>query len=180
MKYRPYIVVALVLAFCQVAGVYASEVEYLSKSDILDGAALPGSGLLVSGQPDADVLDRLADKGYVAVIDMRMADEDRGLDEMQEAQARGLKYFNIQTDGRDGVSFENAAELDAVLSGIDGPVFLHCRSGNRAAALLALRENLNGASAEDSLAFGKQAGLTALADTVETQLAESSEKAEKN
>jgi uncharacterized protein (TIGR01244 family) len=180
MNYGAHFLLALMLAFCQVADVHASEVGYLSKADILHSAALPGSGLLVSGQPDTDVLDKLADEGYVAVIDMRTPGEDRGMDELRETQARGFKYFSIPIDGSDGVNFENAAELDEILSLIDGPVFLHCRSGNRVGALLALRENLNGASPEDSLAFGKQAGLTSLADAVESRLAESTDKAEKN
>ena len=45
-----------------------------------------------SGQPDAAELETLAEKGYVAVIDLRGPGEDRGFDEAAAAEAAGLSY----------------------------------------------------------------------------------------
>jgi len=165
--------IAAGMAAVAVAGVaLAGEpIHALSRSDIVaDGGVVPTEGLLVSGQPDADVFDRLKALGYVAVIDMRTDGEDRGMDEEGAAAERGLTYINLPVAGAEGVSFHNAERLDAILSDIDGPVLLHCGTGNRAAALLALRASLNGASDDEALAVGHQAGLTRMEAVVKDRL----------
>jgi protein tyrosine phosphatase (PTP) superfamily phosphohydrolase (DUF442 family) len=58
------------------------------------------------------------------------------------------------------MSFATAEKLDAILAEADGPVLVHCGSGNRVGALLALRASINGASDEEALELGRQAGLT--------------------
>jgi protein tyrosine phosphatase (PTP) superfamily phosphohydrolase (DUF442 family) len=50
-------------------------------------------------------------------------------------------------------------------------VLIHCSSGNRAGALLALRAKLDGADNESALALGVAAGATRLQDTVKNKLA---------
>jgi hypothetical protein len=47
---------------------------------------------------------------------------------------------------------------------------MHCGSGNRVGAVLALRQSLNGASDEESIQYGKDAGLTRLEDVVRERL----------
>jgi len=103
------------------------------------------------------------DSGYSVVIDMRGPDEDRGMDDFEGAvEATGMEYLAFPVVGADQVSFETAAKLDEVLQGIDGPVLMHCGSGNRVGAVLALRQSLNGAADEESIEFGKDAGMTRL------------------
>jgi protein tyrosine phosphatase (PTP) superfamily phosphohydrolase (DUF442 family) len=72
----------------------------------------------------------------------------------------------------DSISLENARHLDEILSGYDGPVLVHCGSGNRVGALLALRQSLRGADDAEALAYGKSAGLTGLERVVRARLAE--------
>jgi protein tyrosine phosphatase (PTP) superfamily phosphohydrolase (DUF442 family) len=76
--------------------------------------------------------------------------------------------------GADAITYENAAALDAILRATAGPVLLHCATGNRAGALLSLRQHLNGASKKDALALGIEAGMTSpvLRRTVEARLGE--------
>ena len=58
-----------------------------------------------------------------------------------------------------------------MLAKAEGPVIAHCGSGNRVGALYALREHyVRGATPADALAFGKRAGLTALAGKVASVL----------
>lgn len=132
----------------------------------------PLPGITSSAQPDAAALEAIADEGYVAVIDLRGPDEDRGLDEQSAVESLGMRYVSLPVANASALTYENANALDEILSGIDGPVLLHCSTGNRAGALLALRERLNGASAEDALAVGKAGGLTRpeLEATVEERL----------
>ncbi|MBT8079031.1 MAG: hypothetical protein KJO31_10695 [Gammaproteobacteria bacterium] len=148
-------------------------VAHIDAGDVTDAnASLPSAGLLTTGQPGAAMLDAVAAAGFAAVIDFRGTGEDRGIDERQEVTARGMKYFSIPVAGSSDVNFDNAELLDRILGGIDGPVLLHCKSGNRAAAILALREKQNGASAEAALQYGLDAGLTGHRNLVEQRLSE--------
>ncbi|MGI9201695.1 MAG: beta-lactamase hydrolase domain-containing protein [Woeseiaceae bacterium] len=132
----------------------------------------PVDGLTSAGQPDADEFALFAEAGYVAVVDLRGESEDRGLDEPAVLDEVGMQYVALPLSSPDAISFENAAKLDEILAGYDGPVLLHCGSGNRVGALLALRESLNGASDDDALAYGRSAGMTGLEPVVRSRLAE--------
>ena len=124
-----------------------------------------------TGQPDEAMLAQLKAAGYVAVIDLRTASEDRGMDEPAAVEDAGLDYHSLPIAGAKGTTYENAKALEDLLAGIDGPVFLHCRSGNRVGALLALSAIKNGASEEEALQIGRTAGLTTLEPVVKERLA---------
>lgn len=130
----------------------------------------PAPGITAAGQPNEAGLRELADVGYAAVIDLRTAGEDRGIDEETTVESLGMDYISLPIAGRDDINFENAQTLDKILSNYDRPVLVHCGSGNRVGALFALREKLNGANDEDALEFGKAAGMTSLESTVKTRL----------
>jgi uncharacterized protein (TIGR01244 family) len=138
---------------------------------VAEGKVSPVDGITTSGQPNVAALRIFADSGYTAVIDLRGVNEDRGFDQRYAVEEFGMTYVNLPIEGRPAVSFENAEKLDEILAKIDGPVLLHCKSGNRAAALLALRASLHGSKDEAALALGRQAGLTVLEDTVRERLA---------
>ena len=129
-----------------------------------------------TGQPDEALLSKAKDAGYVAVIDLRTAAEERGMDEASTVEALGMSYHLIEVAGARGVTFENARALDALMDDIDGPVLLHCRTGNRVGALLALRAGMDGASVEDALALGREAGLGSLEGAVTEQLNSAAEQ----
>jgi len=129
-------------------------------------------GITAAGQPDETGLKELAEDGYAAVIDLRGAGEDRGLDEKSFVENLGMDYVPLPIAGRDAISFENARRLDQILSSYEKPVLVHCGSSNRVGALFALREKLHGADDEEALSFGKSAGMTSLESTVKSRLAE--------
>ena len=127
------------------------------------GEVSPVDGITSAGQPDEQALQVFADSGYAVVIDMRGPGEDRGIDDFPGAvEAKGMQYIAFPVSGADQISFETAAELDALLEEADGPVLVHCASGNLVGALLALRKSLNGADDVSALAYGKDAGMTRL------------------
>ena len=135
------------------------------------GAVQPVDGITAAGQPDEKTLKVFAGSGYVAVIDMRGPDEERGMDdEPAMVESLGLKYVAFPLASNEDISFANARELDTLLAKFDGPVLVHCASGNRIGAILALRESLNGASDAEALAYGKRAGLTRLEPLVRERL----------
>ena len=130
----------------------------------------PIDGITSSGQPDAKAFAIVADSGYVAVIDMRGPNENRGLDEKAVVEALGLEYIEFPLVGREAISFENAQRLDKLLTDIDGPVLLHCGSGERVGAILALRHSLQGADDAAALEYGRDAGLNSLEPLVVDRL----------
>lgn len=134
---------------------------------VATGAVKPVDGITSAGQPDEAAFRVFADAGYVAVIDMRGPDEDRELnDEPAFVEALGMDYIAFPIVGKDAINFEVAKELDGLLEAFDGPVLVHCASGNRVGALLALRHSLGGASIDETLAYGKNAGMTRLEPVV--------------
>lgn len=131
---------------------------------------LPESGIVTGGQPTEATLRKFAEAGYGAVIDMRAYDEDRGFDEPGFVESLGMTYVALPISGADDVSFAKATELDKILAGFDGPVLVHCASGNRVGALFALRAKNLGASSEDALVIGQAAGVTRLEGLVKERL----------
>lgn len=132
-------------------------------------------GITSAGQPDRAALEVFADVGYATVIDLRGAGEDRGFEEAAVIEELGMHYVSLPIEGKDGISFDNARRLDALLQEYPGPVLVHCGSGNRVGALLALRASLDGADDERALAVGRNGGLTGLESVVKERLAEADE-----
>ena len=139
------------------------------------GTVEPVDGITSSGQPDRESLQVFADAGYAAVIDLRGAEENRGFDEPAAAQELGLEYVAFPIEGRDAINFDNARALDDLIRSQNGPVLVHCGSGNRVGALLALRASLLGADDTASLETGRAGGLTRLEDTVRERLSGNTE-----
>lgn len=132
----------------------------------------PVDGITVAGQPDEETLDVFAENGYAAVIDLRGRDENRGFDEAGVVEELGMDYVTLPIEGRDAVNFDNAAKLQDILDQYDAPVLVHCGSGNRVGALLALDKAQSGATAEAAIEYGKSGGLTRLENLVRERLAE--------
>jgi uncharacterized protein (TIGR01244 family) len=135
----------------------------------------PLPGITSSAQPDEAALKAVAKEGYVAVIDLRGESEDRGMkDEKSFVESLGMRYVALPVENASAVTYDKANALDEILKQFDGPVLVHCASGNRVGGVLALREHLKGASAEDSFATGIKAGMSSqgVKDVVEEQLKE--------
>ncbi len=176
-----YMLRVLLLCLALTTGAVAEEVNPDQAPSVLvdvaevaaRGTVAAVGGISSAGQPDRQALKVFADSGYVAVIDMRGADEDRGMeDEPGVVEDLGLEYVTFPLTSEEEINFDTAEKLDKLLRGFDGPVLVHCGSGNRVGAVLALRESLKGASDEEALAFGKDAGLTRLEPVVRKRLSE--------
>ena len=152
-----------VVLFLLMSGVQAQQGELRNRGERLEN-------LTTSAQPDAESLKALAESGYTTVIDLRRPSEDRGFDERSAVEGLGMSYVSLPVDGANGITFENAAVLNRFLSEAEGPVLLHCGSGNRAGALLTLSEKLKGADDDAALAVGRAGGLRGLEPTVRERL----------
>jgi len=127
--------------------------------------------LYTGGVPDADALAAFSGLGVGTVIDLRGADERARSDTQATSESLGMRYDTLVIDGADDLTPENAERLRHLLDEADGKVLLHCASGNRVGALLALmayREE--GLSRRWALALGRAAGLKSLEPDVDKRL----------
>lgn len=133
-------------------------------------SVIPVDGISVSGQPNEEALSVFAASGYTTVIDLRGAQENRGFDEEAAVEAAGLDYVQLPIESAAQINYATAAELTRLIEASEGPVLLHCGSGNRVGALLALAKRQEGANVEESISYGKEGGLTRLRGVVEERL----------
>lgn len=121
----------------------------------------PRPGLYTAAQPAADDWTAIAARGVSTVIDLRAPGELKDRDEAAEVRAAGMRYVAIPVAGAGGIDDANARRLRAALEAANGPVLVHCASGNRVGGLLALMEARSGTmTAEQALEFGRSAGMT--------------------
>ncbi|MFT7580213.1 MAG: hypothetical protein ACI9MR_001882 [Myxococcota bacterium] len=135
----------------------ASSVSALSNAH----KALPG--ITTAAQPTPAALEAAKNDGYAAVINLRAADEDGTWDEAARAAALGMAYVNLPIQGAADLTEANARALARALTATPRPVLLHCSSGNRAGALLALKAHVvDGLDAEAALQLARDSGVTKL------------------
>jgi len=133
-------------------------------------------GLLVGGQPTPGELRQAAKVGVKTIVNLRTPKEPGVSEEVALAAELGLTYISIPVAGGEGLTVAAAKQLDKALAEANGPVIVHCGSGNRVGALFALRANkLQGKSAKEALAIGKASGLTGLEQVVRNRLERSRE-----
>lgn len=156
-------------------GVLAAGTACAAQVDAL--LALPGhlavdSRLHVSAQPSVEALAQLGAAGVRTVINLRPATETPDFDEKAIVEKSGVTYRSLPISGKASLTRENVQAFDRLLNEAqEGKVLMHCASGNRVGALLALRARwLEGKTAEQALVIGKAAGLTGLAADVQVLL----------
>jgi protein tyrosine phosphatase (PTP) superfamily phosphohydrolase (DUF442 family) len=138
----------------------------------IPNACTPASGVCSGGRPRPEHLRNAKEKGVRTVINLCPPAEACDYDEAALVQELGMHYVNIAVAGPADLTAENARRLaDAMQEAGPGhPVLLHCASGNRVGALMALKARLvDQKSAAEALAIGRAAGLKALEPFV-TQL----------
>jgi uncharacterized protein (TIGR01244 family) len=126
-----------------------------------------------SGQPSVEAIARLKSAGITTVIDLRPDAETPDLDEKSVAEAAGLKYRSLPIASPADLTRENVKRFDQLLKDSqDEEVLVHCASGNRVGAMMALRAAwVQGKSTEEALAIGQAAGMTGMTEAVKAKLA---------
>ncbi|MCJ0825514.1 protein tyrosine phosphatase family protein [Luteimonas sp. 50] len=118
-------------------------------------------GLYTAGQPAPGDWSAIAARGVATVVNLRTGEELAGRDEGSEVRAAGLRYVQIPVAGADGITVDNARLLHDALAPGHGQVLVHCASGNRAGALLALEQaEFDGVPVDAALALARKAGMT--------------------
>ena len=118
--------------------------------------------LYFSEQPDAQTLVEAGDRGVGVVINLREPAE-MDWDEAGSAQELGMTYYNLPIAAQ-SASFDAATmkKISALVGKHrDTKILLHCSSGNRASAWLAIHlVQDHGMHIENSVSLARQAGLT--------------------
>lgn len=132
----------------------------------------PEAHRVVSGAIDGAHVEQLREAGIRHVINLRPAAENPQFDEAGVVEEHGLSYHYLPIEGAQSLTPENAIALDRMLTAIgDEPALIHCSSGNRVGALIALREAwVRGRDPEEAIEEGKRWGLTRLEDDVRSAL----------
>lgn len=125
----------------------------------------PGTGLCTGGRPRPEHLQQAKDKGVRTVINLCPATEACDYDEAAVVAGLGMHYVNIAVSGPADITVDKARQLAIALAehSPGHPVLLHCASGNRVGALMAMKARfIDGKSSADALAEGRATGLKAL------------------
>lgn len=136
-------------------------------SHLIPNFKQPRPQLITGGQPEESAWPALSDAGITTVVNLRPESELNYRNEEREVNAANLIYVNLPVDGAASLNKEQATVLWDVLNSADGSVLVHCGTGNRCGAMLALTEAwFRQRDTDDAIAFGKQAGLTGLEPVV--------------
>jgi len=123
------------------------------------------------GQPSQAELEQLKAAGITTIINLRPRSEMKW-DEQALVTALGINYYHLPIGSLKDLSSANAAKLRQLLDdNADTPTLVHCKSGNRVGALIAIGENeIDGVAIEPAIDEGKRWGLTGLEKVVRKQL----------
>ena len=145
--------------------------EAPAAADLLPNGREPLPGVITGGQPSREQLEALAAAGYRTVVNLRTADEEMPVSEA-DVTALGMRYVHIPVRGSEDLTTAKAGELGALLADPAArPLAIHCGSGNRVGALLALEAaRVEGKPPEEALELGRAAGLGRLEPAVREAL----------
>lgn len=133
-------------------------------------------GRYSAGQPAPADWSRIAALGVRTVLTLRPDAEQPDIDERALVEAAGMHHLQLPVASGEAL---DAACIDAFCALLDtherelgdAGLLIHCGTGNRVGALVALRAYRRGASTEAALAAGRAAGLTALEPKVAALIA---------
>lgn len=121
-------------------------------------------GLYSSGQPTPQQWQQIRQAGVRTVLNLRPDDEQPGSQEAQMVADAGLRYCQLPVASGDAIDSACIDTFSALVDecAADG-LLVHCGSGNRVGALVALRAHMHQqASDSEALQAGRKAGLTSL------------------
>ncbi|WP_352338362.1 sulfur transferase domain-containing protein [Psychrobacter sp. 16-MNA-CIBAN-0192] len=131
----------------------------------------PEEQTIVCGALDEEKVAALATAGVDVVINFQPNDE-LSFDEAAAVTKAGMEYEQLPISGADDLKQVKILAFDGLLRQYHGKkVALHCKSGNRAGAAIALRAGwLRGRKIETAMERGRSHGLTTLEQEVHNRL----------
>jgi len=133
----------------------------------LPNQCTPSPDLLTCGMPNAQDLQNAQKAGFKTIINL-CPTQETPREEPAAVVSLGMQYFNIPVAGPGDLNEANARQLGEIINNCDHhPVLIHCMSGNRVGALIALKAFfVDGKQPREALNEGLAAGLKALEPAV--------------
>lgn len=140
-------------------------------NEILTPYFRPDERTIVCGALDADKISALHEAGVETVINLQ-PDDELGFDEAAAVQHAGMAYEHLPISDADDLKQLNILAFDNLLRQHHGKkIALHCKTGNRVGAAVALRAGwLRGRKMDTAMARGRSHGLTGLEQEVHNRL----------
>src|SRR4030095_7367845 len=113
-------------------------------------------------QPLSGATKKLAELGVKTIINLR-GEEDLSRVEQKEAEAAGLRYFNVGMPGLSAPSDEQVTRVMAIIANPENqPVFIHCKRGaDRTGTIAAIyRISNEGWTAESAITEARLHGMS--------------------
>lgn len=138
---------------------------------VLENAKFPDANTVVTGKLTPEKVAKIAEAGIEHIINLQPEDE-LSFDEKAAVEAQGMVYTHLPISGADDLKQLNLLEFDKALRANHGKkTLMHCGSGNRVGACVALRAGwLRGRKMDTAMQRGKDHGLTSLEDEVHMRL----------
>ena len=132
----------------------------------------PENRLFCGGQPTAQQLAEFAREGGGCVVNLRPQAEMGGFDEGATVRELGMQYVHIPVAGPEDLSRQAATTLADAMKRFDADhLMVHCASGQRVGALVALKAGwIDGLPVDQAMEVGRKAGLERLEPVVRAQL----------
>jgi uncharacterized protein (TIGR01244 family) len=131
--------------------------------------------VILGAQPSPEALQTLAQQGVTTIVTAR-PDAEITWNERAAVEALGMRFVSIPMPSPvTEITDEQVTQLGAVLDGADGPVVLHCGSGNRISGLWAAwLVDERGMEPSEALRLAELAGMRSVRPAVERRLGVSS------
>ncbi len=138
----------------------------------LPNVAFPMPYRIASGRLQATDIPLLQSAGVREVIDLSADSETPAFDEAAAVRTAGMVYHHLPIRGAGDLDDAHVARFNQLLADAgDKPTLVHCASGNRVGAMIALRAaRFGGQSVEAAVAEGRRWGLRGLEPAVRERL----------
>lgn len=169
-KFSVLVVVSLLLSVGQL--VFAADAPTYRQivETQVENLSQPEANRFSSAQPTQEQLAALAEAGVKHIVSLRPASE-LDWDERAVVESLGMTYHNVPVSVPDGINQDNANAFSQLLADIgDEPTLMHCASGNRVGAMVALKHGQETGDVETAVTLGKAWGMTRLEDMVRNKL----------
>ncbi|SUD90930.1 beta-lactamase hydrolase domain-containing protein [Psychrobacter phenylpyruvicus] len=142
-----------------------------SLEQVLDNAKFPDANTVVTGKLSPEKITKIAEAGIEHIINLQ-PESELSFDEKSAVEAAGIHYTHLPIAGADDLKQINLLEFDKALRAHHGKkTLLHCGSGNRVGACIALRAGwLRGRKMDTAMQRGKEHGLGSLEEEVRMRL----------
>lgn len=140
-------------------------------ADVLENARFPDANTVVAGELSPQMIEQIAQAGIEHIINLQ-AETELSFDEKSVVEAAGMSYTHLPISGAEDLKQVNLLEFDKALRTHHGKkTLLHCGSGNRVGACIALRAGwLRGRKMDTAIERGKEHGLNELEEEVRMRL----------